>query len=136
MVAHGSPRHVRDAVTCARTDDELAAMFDGESDATSRAFVGHTHRPLDRALPPRGGSPARRFVNVGSAGEPMDGDTRACDIVAQRDVSNEPAGAWPYSRLQRPAPVLSARWPLERLLPRRQALSLPRAPPVRFRRPT
>ena len=68
-------------------------MFDGEPDATRTAFVGHTHRPLDRALSARGGSPVRRFVNVGSAGEPMDRDTRACYIVAQRDVSDEP-GDW------------------------------------------
>jgi diadenosine tetraphosphatase ApaH/serine/threonine PP2A family protein phosphatase len=33
---------------------------------------GHTHRPYDKALG------EARFINVGSAGKPKDGDPRAC----------------------------------------------------------
>jgi predicted phosphodiesterase len=93
VVVHGSPRYVRDAVTAASTDDELAAMFAGEPAAVALAFVGHTHRPVIRDVPATGGAPPRRFVNVGSAGEPMDGDPRSSFVVAQRGSSGAP-GDW------------------------------------------
>jgi hypothetical protein len=88
VVVHGSPRHVRDAVTAARTDAELAAMFDGE--AARLAFVGHTHWPLIRDVPAR---PPRCFVNVGSAGQPIDGDPRAAYVLAEPAPSGAP-GDW------------------------------------------
>ena len=92
VVAHGSPRHVRDAVTAGRTDEELAAMF-GDSPATL-AFTGHAHRPVIRDVPPaQTGGPPRRFVNVGSAGFNLDGDVRAAYILAEPDPSGRP-GAW------------------------------------------
>lgn len=51
VVVHGSPRHVRDAVTIHRTDDELRAMVAG---VPARLIVsGHTHRPLLRTVPDR-----------------------------------------------------------------------------------
>ena len=93
VVAHGSPRHVRDAVTAAKAEEELAVMF---GDGPARlAFVGHTHRPLIRDVPAAGGngSRPRRFVNVGSAGFNLDGDVRAAYVLAEPDCSGRP-GAW------------------------------------------
>jgi predicted phosphodiesterase len=93
IVAHGSPRHVRDAVTETRSAEELAAMLDGSP--ARLAFVGHTHRPVSRDVPPAagGGSVPRRFVNVGSAGFNLDGDVRAAYVLAEADRSGVP-GAW------------------------------------------
>ena len=91
VVAHGSPRHVRDAVTAAKTDAELAAMLDGFPHRL--AFVGHTHRPLVRDLPAADGVPARRFVNVGSVGFNLDRDVRAAYALAEPGPSGEP-GDW------------------------------------------
>ena len=97
VVAHGSPRHVRDAVTAERTDAELAAMLDGPSgrlgpaaEPVRLAFVGHTHRPLFRTLP---GLPARRFVNVGAVGFNLDGDARASYALAEPAPAGAP-GDW------------------------------------------
>ncbi len=77
LVVHGSPRHVRDSVLPWRTDDELAAMYEG--DPSRVAFMGHTHRPHVRDLP------ERRLVNVGSVGMPLDGDPRACYYLISGD---------------------------------------------------
>src|SRR5439155_19779442 len=81
VVVHGSPRHVRDAVTAAKSDQELAEMW--SADPARLAFVGHTHRPLVRDLPVTDGWPARRFVNAGSTGFNLDGDTRPGDVLAE-----------------------------------------------------
>jgi diadenosine tetraphosphatase ApaH/serine/threonine PP2A family protein phosphatase len=62
-------------------------MFALEPPTISTVFVGHTSLP---AAPP---VPSRRFVNVGSAGEPLDGDTRACYVVAERGSTGTP-GDW------------------------------------------
>jgi predicted phosphodiesterase len=91
VVVHGSPRYVRDAVTAAKSDQELAEMWGG--DPARLAFVGHTHRPLVRELPIMDGSPARRFVNVGSTGFNLDGDTRAAYALAESAPSGA-AGDW------------------------------------------
>jgi predicted phosphodiesterase len=91
VVAHGSPRHVRDRVSAERTDDELAAMLGDEP--LRLVFVGHTHRPLIRDLPPVNGARAARFVNVGSAGFNLDGDVRAAYAVVEPGPSGEP-GDW------------------------------------------
>jgi diadenosine tetraphosphatase ApaH/serine/threonine PP2A family protein phosphatase len=85
LVVHGSPRHVRDAVRATTPDQELEAMFAGET--AQLTFVGHTHRPVVRTLP------QRRVVNVGSVGFPLDGDTRAAYAVATRAEEHAP-GAW------------------------------------------
>jgi predicted phosphodiesterase len=80
LVIHGSPRHVRDAVLAWTPDDELEAMFAGES--ARLVFNGHTHRPLIRDIP------SRRLVNVGSAGFSLDGDKRASYALATRRGSD------------------------------------------------
>jgi predicted phosphodiesterase len=91
IVVHGSPRHVRDAVSAAKTDEELAQMWAG---APARvAFVGHTHRPLIRDLPAADGGPPHRFVNVGSAGINLDGDPRATYVLATSGPTGTP-GDW------------------------------------------
>ena len=77
LVVHGSPRHVRDAVTADTPVEELEAMFQGES--CRLAFSGHSHRPVIRE------TPRRRLVNVGSVGMPLDGDRRASYAVVERD---------------------------------------------------
>ena len=74
LVVHGSPRHVRDAVLAWTPDEELEAMFAGDS--AQLVFNGHTHRPLIRDIP------SRRLVNVGSAGFSLDGDVRASYAIA------------------------------------------------------
>jgi diadenosine tetraphosphatase ApaH/serine/threonine PP2A family protein phosphatase len=94
---HGSPRDpVREYVLS--TDgllnpDKLRSVYDGFDGV---AFAGHTHQPgyhdaelrwhgmggadsLRAELPP--GSKA--FVNVGSVGQPRDGDYRACYVVLE-----------------------------------------------------
>jgi diadenosine tetraphosphatase ApaH/serine/threonine PP2A family protein phosphatase len=76
LIVHGSPRAVRDAVLPWSKGDDLEAMF--ASDPCRLAFMGHTHRPVIHDLP------TRRLVNVGSVGFPLDGDPRACYVLAER----------------------------------------------------
>jgi diadenosine tetraphosphatase ApaH/serine/threonine PP2A family protein phosphatase len=111
VVAHGSPRHARDAVTAERTDEELAAMLDGSpeplgpaAEPVRLAFVGHTHRPLLRSLP---GPVPRRFVNVGAVGFNLDGDPRACYALAERGPSGAP-GDWRVELRRVPYDVAAA----------------------------
>ena len=106
LVVHGSPRHVRDAVLPWRTDEELAAMYDG--DPSRVAFMGHTHRPHVRDLP------GRRLVNVGSVGMPLDGDPRACYFLVR---GGDPPGDWeveerrvPYDLAAQDAAYRRAGW--------------------------
>ncbi|CAA9281983.1 MAG: hypothetical protein AVDCRST_MAG77-3923 [uncultured Chloroflexi bacterium] len=95
LVTHGSPRHVRDGVTESRTDEELRAFWNGHHALT--AFVGHTHRPVVRVVPPAAeaaeGEAVRRFVNVGSAGFNLDGDPRVSYALATPGPSGNP-GDW------------------------------------------
>ena len=76
LVTHGSPRHIRDAIRDDTPDADLAAMFAGVP--ARLTFSGHTHRPVLRA------TPYGRAVNVGSVGDPLDGDPRAAYAVATR----------------------------------------------------
>ncbi len=85
LVIHGSPRHIRDAIRPDTSDHELAAMFAGTP--ARLTFSGHTHRPVVRA------APYGRAVNVGSVGDPLDGDPRAAYAVATR-AAGAPDGDW------------------------------------------
>ncbi len=76
LVTHGSPRHIRDSVRADTPDAELVAMFAGVPGRLT--FSGHTHRPVVRT------TPYGRAVNVGSVGDPLDGDPRAAYAVATR----------------------------------------------------
>lgn len=67
-VTHGSMHSNRDGIT-ARVSD--AALAEGMLPPDTALFVcGHTHRPLQRSLG------ATTIVNVGSVGQPFDGDPR------------------------------------------------------------
>jgi putative phosphoesterase len=80
LLVHGSPRRIneylyedRDEATFAR----IAAMADADVIA-----CGHTHGHYDKTVE------GTRFINVGSAGKPKDGDPRACwALVETSDAS-------------------------------------------------
>lgn len=71
---HGGPGHDEQNLNPELADHEL---LDALGDSAGRlAFGGHTHKPMDRALG------LWRLVNVGSVGQPLDGDTRASYVIA------------------------------------------------------
>jgi len=99
IFAHASPREPlfeylspEDAV---REPDRLKANF---GMVKRRCYVGHTHRPgvfreemrfhaprdvgMEYALSPKG----KVIVNVGSVGQPRDGDRRACYVTVSEDI--------------------------------------------------
>jgi len=70
LLVHGSPRRINEYLYEDRPDssfERIARMADADL-----IICGHTHRPYDEAVA------GVRFVNVGSAGKPKDGDPRAC----------------------------------------------------------
>jgi predicted phosphodiesterase len=91
IVVHGSPRRNRDGVTVARSEDELRTYWN--DDPARLCFTGHTHRPVVRDVPASSTGPMRRFVNVGSAGFNLDGDTRVAYAIADRAPDGAP-GNW------------------------------------------
>jgi len=76
LVTHGSARLLRDAIRADTPAADLAAMFAGVP--ARLTFSGHTHRPVVRP------APYGRAVNVGSVGDPLDGDPRAAYAVATK----------------------------------------------------
>ena len=75
LLVHGSPRKINEYLY----EDKPDAAFQriGEGAAADVIVCGHTHRPYDKTV---GGY---RFVNVGSAGKPRDGDPRACGALLE-----------------------------------------------------
>ena len=70
LLVHGSPRRMNEYLYEDKPDATFARIAAG---ADADVIVcGHTHRPYDKAVD------GTRFVNVGSAGKPKDGDPRAC----------------------------------------------------------
>ena len=70
LLVHGSPRRMNEYLYEDKPDATLARIAAG---ADADVIVcGHTHRPYDKTVE------ATRFINVGSAGKPKDGDPRAC----------------------------------------------------------
>jgi putative phosphoesterase len=70
LLVHGSPRRINEYLFEDKPDATFARIAAG---ADADVIVcGHTHRPYDKTVE------ATRFVNVGSAGKPKDGDPRAC----------------------------------------------------------
>ena len=70
LLVHGSPRKINEYLYEDKPDETFArigAMADAEV-----IVCGHTHKAYDKTV---GGW---RFVNVGSAGKPKDGDARGC----------------------------------------------------------
>jgi putative phosphoesterase len=70
LLVHGSPRRMNEYLYEDKPDGTFARIAAG---ADADVIVcGHTHRPYDKSVG------ATRFINVGSAGKPKDGDWRAC----------------------------------------------------------
>ena len=70
LLVHGSPRRINEYLYEDKPDATFARIA---ADADADVIVcGHTHRPYDKRVGDT------RFVNVGSAGKPKDGDPRAC----------------------------------------------------------
>ncbi len=79
MVVHGSPRRNNEGLYPSRDEQELAEIFQGEIKAGRLVISGHTHRPLIRPFQ------EMLVTNCGSTGMPLDGDTRACYLLAEWD---------------------------------------------------
>lgn len=70
LLVHGSPRRINEYLYEDKPDATFARIAAG---ADADVIVcGHTHRPYDKTVGDA------RFINVGSAGKPKDGDPRAC----------------------------------------------------------
>jgi len=70
LLVHGSPRRINEYLYEDKPDATFARIATG---ANADVIVcGHTHRPYDKRVG------EARFINVGSAGKPKDGDPRAC----------------------------------------------------------
>jgi putative phosphoesterase len=70
LLVHGSPRRINEYLYEDKPDATFARIAAG---ANADVIVcGHTHRPYDKTVA------GTRFINVGSAGKPKDGDRRAC----------------------------------------------------------
>ena len=70
LLVHGSPRRINEYLYEDKPDETFARVAAG---ANADAIVcGHTHRPYDKTVT------GARFINVGSAGKPKDGDPRTC----------------------------------------------------------
>jgi putative phosphoesterase len=70
LLVHGSPRRINEYLYEDKPDATFARIASGA--AADVIACGHTHRPYDKTVGDV------RFVNVGSAGKPKDGDRRAC----------------------------------------------------------
>lgn len=70
LLVHGSPRRINEYLFEDKPDATFARIA---ADADADVIVcGHTHRPYEKTVE------GVRFINVGSAGKPKDGDPRAC----------------------------------------------------------
>ena len=70
LLVHGSPRRINEYLYEDKPDETFARIAAG---ADADVIVcGHTHKPYDKTVA------GTRFVNVGSAGKPKDGDPRGC----------------------------------------------------------
>jgi putative phosphoesterase len=70
LLVHGSPRRINEYLHEDRDESTFARIAEG---ADADVIVcGHTHRPYDKTVA------GVRFINVGSAGKPKDGDPRGC----------------------------------------------------------
>ncbi|MBI3725246.1 metallophosphoesterase family protein [bacterium] len=98
LLAHGSPISNMDYVT---EKIEALMVFDRDMDDARACFLGHTHIPgifvlegeeqvhYVPAVEGKRFKVAKRkmIVNVGSVGQPRDGDNRACWVLARDDGS-------------------------------------------------
>ena len=84
-IVHGSPRQQTEGLTPELDDTTLEDIFDGEISDRCLWISGHTHRPHFLRW---GGM---TITNNGSVGMSLDGDNRACYMVAEWD---EKWGDW------------------------------------------
>ena len=70
LLVHGSPRKINEYLYEDKPDATFARIAEGAH--ADIIVCGHTHKPYDKSVA------GTRFVNVGSAGKPKDGDPRAC----------------------------------------------------------
>lgn len=70
LLVHGSPRRINEYLYEDRLESSFAHIAAGAG--ADVIVCGHTHRPYDKTVA------GVRFVNVGSAGKPKDGDPRGC----------------------------------------------------------
>jgi putative phosphoesterase len=77
LCVHGSPRRINEYLYEDRPERSLERMLAGlEADIV---LCGHTHLPYQRSV---GGVD---LINIGSAGKPKDGDSRACYALIELD---------------------------------------------------
>ena len=70
LLVHGSPRRINEYLYADKPDATFARI--GATADAEVIVCGHTHRAYDKTVA------GWRFVNVGSAGKPKDGDPRGC----------------------------------------------------------
>jgi predicted phosphodiesterase len=87
LMVHGSPRRINEYLFEDRRERSFIHLMD-RNDADVLLF-GHTHKPFHKVLSddvdanPR----HRHAINIGSAGKPKDGDSRACWVLLEIDES-------------------------------------------------
>lgn len=73
LLVHGSPRRINEYLYEDKPDATFERIAEGANADVN--VCGHTHRPYDKSVG------EARFINVGSAGKPKDGDPRACWVL-------------------------------------------------------
>ena len=63
--------------------NDVDAQANATGFSTPLCFVGHSHHAGAYTIREENGAPFRYLVNVGSVGQPRDGDRRACMVVAR-----------------------------------------------------
>jgi putative phosphoesterase len=84
LLVHGSPRRINEYLYEDKPDATFRRIAEGAS--ADVIVCGHTHRPYDKTVS------GWRFVNVGSAGKPKDGDPRACWALLETSPGAGPVG--------------------------------------------
>jgi putative phosphoesterase len=80
LLVHGSPRRINEYLYANKPNATFARIAAGaEADVI---VCGHTHRPYDKIVG------EARFINVGSAGKPKDGDHRACWALLETSIGS------------------------------------------------
>ena len=79
LLVHGSPRRINEYLYEDKPDATFARIATGAN--ADMIVCGHTHRPYEKTVA------GTRFVNVGSAGKPKDGDSRACWALVETSLA-------------------------------------------------
>ena len=83
LLVHGSVKAINDYMVVDYPENEVLDMM--RSHQAHVLLCGHTHRPFHRVI--QDGDAFRHVVNIGSVGEPKDGDPRLCYAVLEVDRS-------------------------------------------------